>query len=98
MKIQGHSQTLSTLVLITSITETSFEVKSQVSLNTCFNEKKFTKPKDKQVKMSTSNFSLLTLTLSRDTGYQLMVLGSVPIHWMDRGLCFRTENVGFRLD
>lgn len=80
MKIQGHFQTLSILVLITSITETSFEVKSQVSFNTCFNEKKFTTPKDKQVKISANNFSLLTLTLSRVTGHNLMVLGSVPIH------------------
>lgn len=80
MKIQGHFQTLSILVLITSITETSFEGKSQVSFNTCLNEKKFTKPKDKQVKISTNDFSLLTLTLTKDTGHNSMDMGSAPVH------------------
>lgn len=68
MKIQGRSQTLSILVLIPSITETSFEVKS---FNTGFNGKKFTKPKDEQVKIGTNHFSFLILTLSRDTGCNL---------------------------
>lgn len=88
MKTQGHFQTVSIPFLMTLIIKASFEVKSQVSFNTYFNEKEFTKPMNKQVKISTNHFSLLTLTLSKNIGHNSMLLESISIHEMDRRLHF----------
>lgn len=60
---------------MTLIVKTTSEGKSPVSFNTYSNEKECTKPMGKQLKIHTHNFSLLTLTLSKEYQAQLNGLG-----------------------